>query len=170
MTTSAYIAHRLADQSYRYIYCAYDAKYMSMLPLLTRHYYNNDLVNRLINVGAIESLKPTIGTKHPFDWYLDRYKRWCVCKTAQEIEIICQSYAVFEDQINVMHRDGNYDWSICKPRIANKLKDLYQVVPTLSNKMPTYLYIWEHNCWSVHSIKFRKEILVERVPEMPMAA
>lgn len=159
MPTSAYLAIRLPNGKFRYSYCQYDGKPSVALPILAEHYNTDSAVRKLINLGTITSLKPSLGEKHPFDWYVDRYQRLCLCDTNEQREAIRSAYAQFEGQVNALHRDGGYAWEYCQPREVSKIRELYTTRPSTDAGAVSFIYLWNYGHWAVHSARLRREIL-----------
>ncbi len=69
MSTRSTIALEFADGTIGQVYCHWDG-YLSNNGKLLQEYYSNPFVLRdLIDLGSLSSLRPTIGTKHPFSMF-----------------------------------------------------------------------------------------------------
>jgi hypothetical protein len=69
MATRSTIALEFADGTIGQVYCHWDG-YLEHNGKMLQEYYSNPFILRdLIDLGDISSLKPTIGTKHPFSQY-----------------------------------------------------------------------------------------------------
>ena len=69
MATRSTIALEFADGTIGQVYCHWDG-YLSNNGKILQEYYSNPFVLRdLIDLGGLSSLRPTIGTKHPFSHY-----------------------------------------------------------------------------------------------------
>jgi hypothetical protein len=69
MATRSTIALEFADGTIGQVYCHWDG-YLSNNGKMLMEYYSNPFVLRdLIDLGSLSSLRPTIGTKHPFSHY-----------------------------------------------------------------------------------------------------
>ena len=69
MATRSTIALEFADGTIGQIYCHWDG-YLSNNGKILQEYYDNPFILRdLIDLGDISSLRPTIGTKHPFSMF-----------------------------------------------------------------------------------------------------
>jgi len=69
MATRSTIALEFADGTIGQVYCHWDG-YLAHNGKMLMEYYSNPFVLRdLIDLGDISSLRPTIGTKHPFSQF-----------------------------------------------------------------------------------------------------
>ena len=69
MATRSTISLEFADGTIGQVYCHWDG-YLAHNGKMLMEYYSNPFVMRdLIDLGDISSLRPTIGTKHPFSHY-----------------------------------------------------------------------------------------------------
>jgi hypothetical protein len=69
MATRSTIALEFADGTIGQVYCHWDG-YLSNNGRILQEYYNNPFILRdLIDLGSLSSLRPQIGTKHPFSHY-----------------------------------------------------------------------------------------------------
>jgi len=69
MATRSTIALEFADGTIGQVYCHWDG-YLSNNGKMLQEYYDNPFILRdLIDLGDISSLRPTIGTKHPFSQF-----------------------------------------------------------------------------------------------------
>lgn len=66
MATRSTIALEFADGTVQQIYCHWDGYLEHNGQILLRHYSNPFILRDLIDQGAISSLGPKVGTKHPF--------------------------------------------------------------------------------------------------------
>jgi hypothetical protein len=86
MATRSTIALEFADGTIGQVYCHWDG-YLAHNGEMLEEYYSNPFVLRdLIDLGSLSSLRPTIGTKHPFsmfeanmtqDEYANLYRDMC---------------------------------------------------------------------------------------------
>ncbi len=69
MATRSTIALEFADGTIGQVYCHWDG-YLSHNGKMLMEYYSNPFILRdLIDLGDISSLRPSIGTKHPFSQF-----------------------------------------------------------------------------------------------------
>ena len=69
MATRSTIALEFADGTIGQVYCHWDG-YLSHNGTMLQEYYSNPFILRdLIDLGCLSSLRPQIGTKHPFAHY-----------------------------------------------------------------------------------------------------
>jgi hypothetical protein len=69
MATRSTIALEFADGTIGQVYCHWDG-YLSNNGKMLQEYYSNPFILRdLIDLGSLSSLRPTIGTKHPFSMF-----------------------------------------------------------------------------------------------------
>lgn len=69
MATRSTIALEFADGTIGQVYCHWDG-YLAHNGKMLQEYYDNPFILRdLIDLGDISSLRPTIGTKHPFSQF-----------------------------------------------------------------------------------------------------
>ena len=69
MATRSTIALEFADGTVQQVYCHWDG-YLSNNGVLLQNYYSDPFVLReLIDLGDVSSLRPTIGTAHPFSHF-----------------------------------------------------------------------------------------------------
>jgi hypothetical protein len=69
MATRSTIALEFADGTIGQVYCHWDG-YLSHNGKMLQEYYSNPFILRdLIDLGDISSLRPSIGTKHPFSQF-----------------------------------------------------------------------------------------------------
>ena len=66
MATRSTIALEFADGTVEQVYCHWDGYLDNNGKILQEHYSNPFILRDLIDLGAISSLRPTIGTKHDF--------------------------------------------------------------------------------------------------------
>ncbi len=66
MATRSTIALEFADGTVQQVYCHWDGYLDNNGAILQEHYSNPFILRDLIDLGAISSLRPTIGTKHAF--------------------------------------------------------------------------------------------------------
>jgi hypothetical protein len=86
MATRSTIALEFADGTIGQVYCHWDG-YLSNNGKMLQEYYSNPFILRdLIDLGSLSSLRPQIGTKHPFsmfeanmtqDEYTNLYRDMC---------------------------------------------------------------------------------------------
>jgi hypothetical protein len=86
MATRSTIALEFADGTIGQVYCHWDGYLSNNGKLLDDHYTDPFKVRELIDLGSLSSLRPTIGTKHPFsmfeanmtqDQYANLYRDMC---------------------------------------------------------------------------------------------
>ena len=69
MATRSTIALEFADGTIGQVYCHWDG-YMAHNGKMLQEYYSNPFILRdLIDLGSLSSLRPQIGTKHPFSMF-----------------------------------------------------------------------------------------------------
>ena len=69
MATRSTISLEFADGTIGQVYCHWDG-YLSNNGKMLLEYYSNPFILRdLIDLGDISSLRPTVGTKHPFSMF-----------------------------------------------------------------------------------------------------
>jgi len=69
MATRSTISLEFADGTIGQVYCHWDG-YLSNNGKMLQEYYSNPFVlSDLIDLGSLSSLRPTIGTKHPFSMF-----------------------------------------------------------------------------------------------------
>jgi hypothetical protein len=66
MATRSTIALEFADGSVQQVYCHWDGYLDHNGKILYHHYSNPFILRDLIDLGDVSSLRPMIGTKHPF--------------------------------------------------------------------------------------------------------
>ena len=86
MATRSTIALEFADGTIGQVYCHWDG-YLAHNGKMLQEYYSNPFILRdLIDLGSLSSLRPQIGTKHPFsmfeanmtqDEYANQYRDMC---------------------------------------------------------------------------------------------
>jgi hypothetical protein len=86
MATRSTIALEFADGTIGQVYCHWDG-YLAHNGKMLQEYYSNPFILRdLIDLGSLSSLRPQIGTKHPFsmfeanmtqDEYANLYRDMC---------------------------------------------------------------------------------------------
>ena len=86
MATRSTISLEFADGTIGQVYCHWDG-YLAHNGKMLQEYYSNPFILRdLIDLGSLSSLRPTIGTKHPFsmfeanmtqDEYANLYRDMC---------------------------------------------------------------------------------------------
>jgi hypothetical protein len=69
MATRSTIALEFADNTVQQIYCHWDGYLDNNGQLLRDHYSNPFVLRDLIDLGDLSSLRPTIGTAHPFSQF-----------------------------------------------------------------------------------------------------
>ena len=69
MATRSTIALEFADGTIGQVYCHWDGYLSNNGKLLGDYYMDPFKVRDLIDLGSLSSLRPTIGTKHPFSMY-----------------------------------------------------------------------------------------------------
>jgi hypothetical protein len=69
MATRSTIALEFADGTIGQVYCHWDGYLSNNGKILFENYSNPFVLRDLIDLGGLSSLRPTIGTKHPFSHY-----------------------------------------------------------------------------------------------------
>ena len=69
MATRSTIALEFADGTIGQVYCHWDGYLAHNGKILQEYYTNPFIVRDLIDLGSLSSLRPTIGTKHPFSMF-----------------------------------------------------------------------------------------------------
>ena len=69
MATRSTIALEFADGTIGQVYCHWDGYLAHNGKILFENYSNPFILRDLIDLGGLSSLRPTIGTKHPFSHY-----------------------------------------------------------------------------------------------------
>ena len=69
MATRSTIALEFADGTIGQVYCHWDGYLSNNGKILQEYYTNPFIVRDLIDLGGLSSLRPQIGTKHPFSHY-----------------------------------------------------------------------------------------------------
>ena len=69
MATRSTISLEFADGTIGQVYCHWDGYLSNNGKILQEYYTNPFIVRDLIDLGGLSSLRPTIGTKHPFSHY-----------------------------------------------------------------------------------------------------
>jgi len=69
MATRSTIALEFADGTIGQVYCHWDGYLSNNGKILFENYSNPFVVRDLIDLGGLSSLRPTIGTKHPFSMF-----------------------------------------------------------------------------------------------------
>jgi hypothetical protein len=69
MATRSTIALEFADGTIGQVYCHWDGYLVHNGKILLENYSNPFILRDLIDLGSLSSLRPTIGTKHPFSHY-----------------------------------------------------------------------------------------------------
>ena len=86
MATRSTIALEFADGTIGQVYCHWDGYLAHNGKMLMEYYSNPFIVRDLIDLGSLSSLRPQIGTKHPFsmfeanmtqDEYANLYRDMC---------------------------------------------------------------------------------------------
>jgi hypothetical protein len=86
MATRSTIALEFADGTIGQVYCHWDGYLSNNGKILFENYSNPFVLRELIDLGSLSSLRPTIGTKHPFsmfeanmtqDQYANLYRDMC---------------------------------------------------------------------------------------------
>ena len=86
MATRSTIALEFADGTIGQVYCHWDGYLAHNGKILFENYSNPFILRDLIDLGSLSSLRPTIGTKHPFsmfeanmtqDEYANLYRDMC---------------------------------------------------------------------------------------------
>ena len=69
MATRSTISLEFADGTIGQVYCHWDGYLSNNGKILFENYSNPFVLRDLIDLGGLSSLRPTIGTKHPFSHY-----------------------------------------------------------------------------------------------------
>jgi hypothetical protein len=69
MATRSTIALEFADGTIGQVYCHWDGYLSNNGKILFENYSNPFVLRDLIDLGGLSSLRPTIGTKHPFSMF-----------------------------------------------------------------------------------------------------
>jgi hypothetical protein len=69
MATRSTIALEFADGTIGQVYCHWDGYLSNNGKILFENYSNPFVLRELIDLGGLSSLRPTIGTKHPFSMF-----------------------------------------------------------------------------------------------------
>jgi hypothetical protein len=69
MATRSTIALEFADGTIGQVYCHWDGYLAHNGKMLQEYYANPFILRDLIDLGDISSLRPTVGTKHPFSQF-----------------------------------------------------------------------------------------------------
>ena len=78
MATRSTIALEFADGTVQQIYCHWDGYLSNNGQILLRHYSDPFKLQRLIDLGAVSSLRPEIGEKQDFDKRETQNENWCL--------------------------------------------------------------------------------------------
>ena len=78
MATRSTIALEFADGSVQQIYCHWDGYLEHNGQILLKHYSDPFKLQRLIDLGAVSSLRPEIGEKQDFDNRQTQNEDWCL--------------------------------------------------------------------------------------------
>ena len=78
MATRSTIALEFADGTVEQIYCHWDGYLENNGQILLKHYSDPFKLQRLIDLGAVSSLRPEIGEKQDFDKYDTHNDNWCL--------------------------------------------------------------------------------------------
>jgi hypothetical protein len=68
MATRSTIALEFADGTVQQVYCHWDGYLANNGRILQAHYSNPFVLRDLIDLGDVSSLRPTVGTAHPFGY------------------------------------------------------------------------------------------------------
>jgi hypothetical protein len=69
MATRSTIALEFADGTIGQVYCHWDGYLVHNGKILLENYSNPFILRDLIDLGSLSSLRPQIGTKHPFSYF-----------------------------------------------------------------------------------------------------
>jgi hypothetical protein len=69
MATRSTIALEFADGTVQQVYCHWDGYLENNGRILQEHYSNPFVLRDLIDLGDVSSLRPTVGTAHPFSHF-----------------------------------------------------------------------------------------------------
>lgn len=78
MATRSTIALEFADGTVEQIYCHWDGYLENNGQILLKHYSDPFKLQRLIDLGAVSSLRPEIGEKQDFDKRDTQNDNWCL--------------------------------------------------------------------------------------------
>ena len=110
MATRSTIALEFADGTIGQVYCHWDG-YLAHNGKMLQEYYSNPFILRdLIDLGDISSLRPTVGTKHPFSQF----------DNGMSTE---EFYALYNDMTTFYGRDRGEEG--CEARYYNDIHDYF---------------------------------------------
>lgn len=110
MATRSTIALEFADGTIGQVYCHWDG-YLAHNGKMLMEYYSNPFILRdLIDLGDISSLRPTVGTKHPFSQF----------DNGMSTE---EFYALYNDMTTFYGRDRGEEG--CEARYYNDIHDYF---------------------------------------------
>ena len=119
MSTRSYIAEKLPDDTFRYVYCHFDGYPEGVGQTLLNHFNDSDRVSRLIDLGALSYLREDIDSQNDFN------------------------NPVGDDATMAYHRDRKENLEI---NMAAKLEDL---LDNFDKSRTEYLYIFENGSWVI---------------------
>lgn len=129
-TRSDIIVHR-ADGKWHRIYCHWDGYLSHNGQILFEHYTSQALAEKLVQLGDLSSLGPSIGKKHPFE--LPRSDSPEYAKARERHYAMCTAYG----------RDrGEKD-------VAGTVGDTIQAAWPECDTWTEFTYVWDDGCWWV---------------------
>ena len=103
MATRSTIALEFADGTIGQVYCHWDGYLAHNGKILFENYSNPFVLRDLIDLGSLSSLRPTIGTKHPFSQF--DYNQ-AVKMTTEEVKKHAEDFnAMYGDMCTFYGRD-----------------------------------------------------------------
>ena len=120
MATRSTIALEFADGTIGQVYCHWDGYLAHNGEMLKEHYSNPFVLRDLIDLGSLSSLRPQIGTKHPFsmfeanmsqDEYANLYRDMCTFygRDRGETNVEAKYFKDFEDfKANCQQEEYDY--------------------------------------------------------------
>jgi len=124
MATRSTIALEFADGTIGQVYCHWDGYLAHNGKMLMEYYSNPFIVRDLIDLGSLSSLRPQIGTKHPFsmfeanmtqDEYANLYRDMCTFygRDRDENDTQAKYFDNFEDYA-ANHQTEEYEYILRK--------------------------------------------------------
>ena len=127
MATRSTIALEFADGTVQQIYCHWDGYLSNNGEILLKHYSDPFKLRDLIDQGDLSSLRPYVGTQHPFSYigemdsaeydrlygdmctfYMrDRGETGCEAKKFKDFEDYAESHQ-YEEYEYILRQDGNW--------------------------------------------------------------
>ena len=131
MATRSTIALEFADGTVEQIYCHWDGYLENNGRILYEHYKDPFKLRDLIDLGAVSSLRPEIGSKQDFDKRDTQNENWCLVYARDRGEdLVKHTFKDFEDYVAnhqyeeyeyILRRDGNWYVSAYRDEGAYKL-------------------------------------------------